>query len=103
MKQILRSLFLKNYFKIIQKRNHLKKKMWENRGRKSEEFMRFQRTPEFLFFHDYNQIERIKEEPDPKEKEYWTQKWNAFKLMDVDVYRYFKILARGKLSENIFK
>ena len=83
--------------------NKSNSKMLENRCQKYEDPMLFKRDEEFLLFHDFTQLERIKANLEQKKNGYWAMKWNAFKLMDLDVYRYFRILPRGKLSGNIFK
>lgn len=66
--------------------------------------MRHQEQPEFLFFHRLASVERIRDDERVRGTSILQRKWNALKLMDWDLPRYFDRLAdKDRKAVRLFK
>ena len=63
----------------------------------------FNEKNEFLFFHKFNNIEKISDSTTLFKNSFLHRKINAFKLMDLYIPKYFKKLIKGKNIFKIFK
>ena len=70
---------------------------------KDDKDLAFVRREEVFFFNKASQVEQIREDTSSSASSFLRQKYNAYKIMDLSLYKFFKRLPRGIKCLKMFK